>query len=164
MAGVMTDDANVGIAEPPADPEEAGALRPWPRHWRDRARLLERQHDRLEALLTELLLAHAPERPCGDGAEALAIDGACRRLLWDLCLHLRLEERWLAAQGCLCTGHQGAHQEARRRAMAGFIQSTGDRAARHHWLLALQTWFLAHRQGPDAMAYARATDLSTHPS
>lgn len=162
MAGSSTEGASVGLVEPPADPEAAGEPTRWPRHWPDRARLLERQHDRLEALLMELQREPATEHSGRQGPEALAHARACRRLLWDLRLHLRLEERWLAAEGCLCRGHQIAHQEARRRAMAGFMQSIGDPAARQHWLLTVQTWFLSHRQGPDALAYARAAACSAH--
>ena len=42
----------VVMAEPKARPA------PWPRVWVDQAALLERQHDRLEACLLELLQRH----------------------------------------------------------------------------------------------------------
>jgi len=70
-------------------------LHGWPQAWLERRHLLERQHDRLEALLADLLSLHGPETPAWTAVDALACDGACRRLLWDLRLHLRLEERWL---------------------------------------------------------------------
>jgi hemerythrin len=140
----------VVMAEPKARPA------PWPRVWVDQAALLERQHDRLEACLLELLQRHGPERPAWGAADALALEGACRRLLWDLRLHLRLEERWLRAQGCLCPGHRSAHRDALQAALSGFLHASGDRQGRYFWLQALQSWFLDHRQGADAHAYALA--------
>ena len=142
-------------AEPrPPAPSQA---RRWPRRWADRQLLLERQHDGLEALLAELLHGHDPAEPAWSAAEAIAWERACRRLIWDLGLHLRLEERWLAAQGCLCPGHRGVHARALEEARAGLLRSSGDRQARLSWLLELQRWFVNHREGPDAMAYAAAS-------
>jgi hemerythrin len=131
----------------------------WPRHWFQQEPLLERQHDRLEALLDSLIQQHRQPLPCAqlavtDQAEQLA----CRRLLWDLRLHLRLEERWLEAAGALCPGHRGEHQEAARAALAQFCQGSGSRRARLAWLQELHAWFAAHRRGPDAMAYALARE------
>ena len=131
-------------------------LHRWPRAWSERRHLLERQHDRLEALLADLLALHSPETPAWTAVDALACDGACRRLLWDLRLHLRLEERWLQAQSCLCTGHRAAHADAARAALRAFCGSAGDRQARCAWLRDLRAWFMAHRAGPDATAYAAA--------
>jgi magnesium-protoporphyrin IX monomethyl ester (oxidative) cyclase len=81
-----------------AEPSSAAPASPsgWPHHWSQQEPLLERQHDRLEALLDSLIKQHRQPLPCEqlaptDQAEQLA----CRRLLWDLRLHLRLEERWL---------------------------------------------------------------------
>lgn len=159
---VLGGGRGVGMARAPVDPGATLVSGSWPHRWSDRSRLLERQHDRLAALLTELLLVHAPEHPAFDDAQAEACELVCRRLLWDLQLHLRLEERWLAAAGALCPGHLAAHREVRRRAKAGFVHSTGDRLARQQWLLDLQTWFLGHRQGPDAIAYGRAAALDNH--
>jgi len=141
--------------------EGAPGLRPWPRTWHERQFLLERQHDRLEALLADLLALHAAEAPAWRAVDALACDGACRRLLWDLRLHLRLEERWLQAEGCLCPGHRAAHAEAARAAFSAFCRSAGDRQARCAWLRDLRAWFTAHRAGPDATGYAAATASST---
>jgi hemerythrin len=129
----------------------------WPRQWFQQEPLLERQHDRLEALLACLIQQHRQPLPCEqliptDQAE----QRACRRLLWDLRLHLRLEERWLDAAGALCPGHRGGHQEAARAALAQFCQGSGSRRARLAWLQELHAWFAAHRRGPDAMAYALA--------
>jgi len=137
--------------------ERAPGLRPWPRTWLERQLLLERQHDRLEALLADLLSLHVAEAPAWRAVDALACDDACRRLLWDLRLHLRLEERWLQAEGCLCSGHRAAHAEAARAAFSAFVRSAGDRQARGVWLRNLSAWFTAHRAGPDATAYAAAT-------
>jgi hemerythrin len=135
----------------------ATANRTWPRGWHEQEPLLERQHDRLEALLDSLIQQHhrphsAEQLPAVDQAEQLA----CRRLLWDLRLHLRLEERWLEAAGSLCPGHRGGHQEAARSALAQFCRGSGSRRARLTWLQGLQSWFATHRRGPDAMAYALA--------
>ena len=128
----------------------------WPRDWSEREPLLELQHDRLEALLAELIAVHRDGAPAWTPAEAQAWDAACRRLLWDLRLHLRLEERWLQQCGCLCPGHRAAHADAASAAVSGYGLSRGDRAARARWLLDLRAWFLAHRAGPDATAYAGA--------
>lgn len=140
----------------------------WPSTWAERERLLERQHDRLEALLNDLLVLHQPQRPHWSAAEAKACDGLCRRLLWHLRLHLRLEERWLAAQGCLCPGHRAAHADAARGAIRGLLASSADRSARRAWLQDLRGWFAAHRAGPDALVYAAARaaavpSLPVHP-
>ena len=134
----------------------AVGLRRWPRVWSEREPLLELQHDRLEALLAELIAAHRDGAPAWTAAEACALDASCRQLLWDLRLHLRLEERWLDQAGCLCPGHRAAHADAARAALCGYGLSCGDRAARTRWLLDLRAWFLAHRAGPDATAYAGA--------
>ena len=133
----------------------------WPRHWTAQERLLERQHDRLETQLASLLHQHRPDQPAWDDAQSLNADRRTRRLLWDLRLHLRLEERWLSAQGCLASSHRQAHREASGLALSGFLQSIGDRQARHQWLSQLQSWFNSHRHGADAGAYARATALNT---
>ena len=132
----------------------------WPRTWPERQLLLERQHDRLEGLLADLLTLHGPEAPDWTAAQARACDGACRRLLWDLRLHLRLEARWLQAEGCLCPGHRAAHADAARTAFTAFCGSAGDRQARCAWLRDLRAWFTAHRAGPDASAYAAADAIT----
>ena len=136
--------------------EAAVGLRRWPRFWSEREPLLELQHDRLEAQLAELIAAHRDGVPAWTAAEACALDASCRRLLWDLRLHLRLEERWLDQAGCLCPGHRAVHADAASAAIGGYGRSCGDRAARTRWLLDLRAWFLAHRAGPDATAYAGA--------
>ncbi len=138
-----------------AEPVHA-KLWPWPWRWVDQEPLLERQHDGLEAYLAELLLLHGPMQPAWTAAEALAIERGCRRLIWDLRLHLRLEERWLSAQNCLCPGHRAVHRQAVDDAKAALLGTTGDRQARLSWLLELQSWFNNHRHGPDATAYAIA--------
>ncbi|MGB5134875.1 MAG: hypothetical protein WBN89_06845, partial [Prochlorococcaceae cyanobacterium] len=107
----------------------------WPRHWQEQEPLLERQHERLEALLATLLQEHIqplpPERlELSDQAEQLA----CRRLLWDLRLHLRLEERWLEHWGALCPGHRDNHRDAAQAAIAGFVGRAGSRRGRLAWL------------------------------
>ncbi len=141
-------------AEP--DPGGVASAWRWPRRWADQEQLLERQHDGLETLLAELLRLHGPAHPAWSAAEALAFERVCRRLIWDLRLHLRLEERWLAAQGCLCPGHRGVHRQAISDAQAALLRTVCDRQARLRWLLELQGWFSNHRHGPDATAYAIA--------
>jgi hemerythrin len=128
----------------------------WPRRWVDQEPLLERQHDGLEAYLAEQLSFHGPMHPAWTAAEAVAIERGCRRLSWDLRLHLRLEERWLSAQGCLCPGHRGVHRQAVENTKAALLKTSGDREARLRWLLELQSWFTNHRHGPDATAYGMA--------
>jgi hemerythrin len=128
----------------------------WPRRWVDQEPLLERQHDGLEAYLAELLSLHGPMHPAWSAAEAVAIERGCRRLIWDLRLHLRLEERWLSAQGYLCPGHRAVHLQAVENTKAALLKTSGDREARLRWLLELQSWFTNHRHGPDATAYGIA--------
>ena len=128
----------------------------WPRRWVDQEPLLERQHDGLEAYLAELLSLHGPKHPVWTAAEAVAIERGCRRLIWVLRLHLRLEERWLSAQGCLCPGHRAVHRQAVENTKAALLETSGDREARLRWLLELQSWFANHRHGPDATAYGIA--------
>lgn len=131
-------------------------LSPWPRRWADQRRLLERQHDRLEQQLTTLIRWHHLEAPARSPEEAAACDHASRILLGNLKLHLRLEERWLGSWGCLCHGHRLAHRHAREAALEGWLRCGGDRDRRLAWLEGLRTWFVAHRDGPDARAYSLA--------
>ena len=158
MPLLMTGPLSEPVTEPLAGALSplSGRFAPWPRDWAEQETLLERQHDRLEACLQELLQRHGEDQPAWSGTDALVLDGACRRLLWDLRLHLRLEERWLRARGCFCHGHGNAHREGMQAAIAGFQHAKGDRQLCHHWLLALQSWFLNHRHGADAHAYALA--------
>ena len=133
------------------------AVAPWrmPRRWADQQLLLERQHARLEALLAELVAQHAAaELP--SGLQGAAEIGACRRLLWDLRLHLRLEERWLARWGVLCPGHQANHRAVAQAALADLQRARANRCERLRVLQGLQGWFLQHQAGPDATAYALA--------
>jgi hypothetical protein len=131
-------------------------LSAWPHQWPDQQALLERQHDRLEQRLLALTSLHQPEAPTWDGGDLLSGDLACRRLLWALRLHLRLEERWLDSRGCLCPAHRAAHRDAARMALEGYGVSSGDRAARLAWLEEIKAWFFAHRDGVDARAYRLA--------
>lgn len=84
----------------------------WPRQWSEQEPLLERQHERLEALLPALIELH--RQPLAAElmeANELGEQLVCRRLLWDLRLHLRLGERWLAwlqqLQGWFSAHRQG---------------------------------------------------------
>jgi hemerythrin len=137
----------------------------WPHHWLQQEPLLERQHDRLEALLACLIEQHSQVLPVErlaltDRAEQLA----CRRLLWDLRLHLRLEERWLEAAGALCPGHRDGHREAAREALTQLCRGGASRRARLAWLHHLHSWFAAHRLGPDAVAYDLARQYRSRQS
>jgi len=135
----------------------APPLRVLPCEWSPQESLLERQHDRLEALLADLVDRHCLAEQERSAVEAQADTRDCIRLLRGLRLHLRLEERWLAQRGCLCPGHRGAHREAAALATAGWQLSATQRASRLPWWMDLQQWFHGHRHGPDAIAYARAT-------
>ena len=130
-----------------------------PRSWAEQQPLLERQHARLEALLSTLIEQHAAARPAcelHDAAEELT----CRHLLWMLRLHLRLEERWLGQWGVLCPGHQANHRAVAQAALADFQRCRGDRAGRLAVLRGLHGWFLQHQAGPDAIAYGLATQAA----
>ena len=132
----------------------------WPLQWPQREGLLERQHDRLEALLDDLFDRHCLADKERSALERLADRRDCLLLVRGLRLHLRLEERWLAQCGCLCPGHRAAHCEAVAAAAAGWEVAETLRAARLPWLMELQQWFHGHRHGPDALAYARAAALT----
>jgi hypothetical protein len=121
---------------------------------------LERQHDRLEALLEDLVDRHCLADEERSALELLADRRDCLLLVRGLRLHLRLEERWLAQRGCLCPGHRAAHGEAVAAAAAGWEVAETLRDARLPWLMELQQWFHCHRHGPDALAYARAAALT----
>jgi hemerythrin len=152
----MPDAMRAPLLSPPA------RVSPWPRQWSDQQSLLERQHDRLEHQLLALISLHRPEAPAWEGGELLSCDLACRRLLWALRLHLRLEERWLDRRGCLCQAHRAAHRDAAQWALEGYGVSSGDRAARLAWLEEIKAWFFAHRDGIDARAY-RLAHLACQP-
>jgi hypothetical protein len=132
-----------------------------PLEWPRQEALLERQHDRLEALLADLVDRHCLAERERSAVEAEADTRDCMRLLRGLRLHLRLEERWLAQRGCLCPAHRGAHRDAAELASSGWQLSATQRAARLPWLMDLQQWFHGHRRGPDAIAYARAATSSS---
>lgn len=127
----------------------------WPRLWSERELLLERQHQRLR----DLISAQIVEVNAGSAAPAAAVEAANQRLLRQLRLHLRLEERWLSACGCLCPGHRAIHQLVARDSEAGWRQAGSDRQQQLIWLQGLQAWLLEHTDGPDARAYALVRSL-----
>lgn len=137
-------------------PVEAPVKHWWPRDWPSQCTLLERQHDQLESLLDVLIHDHQ----IADSAIEQALQLSCRRLLWDLRLHLRLEERWLLQCHCLCAGHQEAHREVTIQTTATLMAIEHDRQGRLALLESVQQWFVAHRHGPDAMAYRLAAQSS----
>lgn len=145
----------------PLEREPAGRAR-WqmPRRWSEQQPLLERQHQRLELLLTRLIAQH---RSSAGGSAAEQQQG-CRALLRALRLHLRLEERWLGAHGLLCPGHRAGHQALLETAASAWRNQGAECGGRLELLESLQTWFLQHLQGADAVAYGRAAALSPDPS
>ena len=140
-----------------APPVATSVMGPWPRRWPDQRALLERQHDRLESLLAVLIDDHESN----DVAIEVGLQQACRKLLWNLRLHLRLEERWLQQHRCLCSGHRQSHREVLIQASATLMAVEQDRQGRLALLESIQAWFLAHRHGPDALAYALAAQSCT---
>nr|KEF42230.1 MAG: hypothetical protein ER33_06825 [Cyanobium sp. CACIAM 14] len=143
-----------------AEPDRAPVARAgafwWPRGWNEQRVLLERQHDRLERLLDQLIDHHSVAE--ADLCAAVLEDHrrGCHRLVRALALHLRLEERWLAERGCLCGGHRAAHAQAAALAADGLVRTESLHIARLAWLMDIQAWFRQHRSGADAIAYARA--------
>lgn len=109
-----------GLAVGPSDPGRA---------WPEREVGLERRRERPQALLADPERSYAVTVPAGPALDRLACERACRRLLWQLRLHLRLEERWRTAAGCLCLypGHRAAHADV---AFGGFTASASDHATR----------------------------------
>lgn len=130
------------MAVSPAGSVVVPAPRSWPRSWSEWEPLLERQHDRLEALLAALIEQHR------------------QSLAAELLEAIELGEHWLAAAVALCSGHRANHQDAARQALADYCRGSGSRRARLAWLQQLQAWFVAHRQGADAMAYGLARRVS----
>ncbi|MEI6029784.1 MAG: hypothetical protein WCQ20_01310 [Synechococcaceae cyanobacterium ELA739] len=133
---------------------------PWPTCWPEREKLLERQHQILQEQIGELILAVI----AGTGEpQALAErHSRCQRLLRQLRLHLRLEERWLAACGCLCPGHRAIHQLVVHETEAGLNKAAAVRQQQLLWLRGLQAWLQEHTGGPDAHAYGIARSLAPH--
>lgn len=127
-----------------------------PRQWAQQSQLLERQHDRLEVLLTELIERHAVPGHRRSSQQLQLDERDCGRLLRQLDLHLRLEERWLGRLHSFCGGHGSAHRQAATLAAEGWARGKSLRGARLPWLMDLQEWFHRHRHGVDAMAYRRA--------
>ena len=154
---VLTASLAPTCPAPPATSPQSAWLGPWPQ----REVLLERQHDRLEALLADLVDRHCLADAERSAMELLSDCRDCERLLWGVRLHLRLEERWLGQCGCLCPGHRAAHGEAIAAAAARWTVVEKLRSSRLPWLMDLQQWFHGHRRGADAIAYARAATLVT---
>ena len=76
---------------PPHPLPPAAAPAVWPRQWPQREGLLERQHDRLEALLDDLVDRHCLADEERSALELLADRRDCLLLVRGLRLHLRLE-------------------------------------------------------------------------
>ena len=130
--------------------------------WPQQRALLERQHARLEQALKSVIGSHRATASELDAQREQRQQRDCQRLLKDLRLHLRLEERWLQQHGCLCGGHRDAHQRTARQATAD-LQAAGEHPQRRLQVLeGIQQWFDQHRHGPDAMAYALASHRSSN--
>lgn len=67
----------------------------WPRTWAKQQVLRKALHDRCEATLSTLIELY--ENSFMEASKELtpAFDGSCRRLFWNLKLHMHLEERWV---------------------------------------------------------------------
>ncbi len=159
MALIVTE-APVLLSRPAA--AVAGPGR-WPVAWPQRELLLERQHQILRDQIADLTLAvlcgaDQPAAPAelGSGSQQLLR----QQLLRQLRLHLRLEERWLSACGCLCPGHRAIHQLVAHDSEEGLRQAGTDRQQQLIWLRGLQAWLLEHTGGPDAHAYALARSIT----
>jgi len=136
----------------PSSPAASG----WPGSWPLQRVLLERQHDRLAALLDALVEEHAAPRDSSILPWHHSSDAGFRLLFRRLQQHLRLEERWLAARGCLCPGHRAAHARVAAGAAADLERCGRDRFARLVLVMGLREWLRGHCAGPDATAYSLA--------
>jgi hypothetical protein len=142
---------------PPLSPfPSSTAASGWPCSWARQRLLLERQHDRLAVLLDALVEEHAAPRDSSTCPWPHASDAGFRVLFRRLQQHLRLEERWLSARGCLCPGHRAAHAQVAAVAVADLERGGSDRFARLALLMGLREWLRCHCAGPDAVAYSRA--------
>ena len=132
---------------------------PWPKKWSVQELFLAKQHARLEVYLDELLMAYRSKSFAWNINQGSAYEGLCRRLLWDLKLHQRLEERWLIQHDSLCPGHKADHQEFIHSAFVSCARTSEDQEARFYWLADLKEWLVAHQSGPDAYDYSLAKSL-----
>ena len=132
---------------------------PWSKEWSVQELFLAKQHARLEAYLDELLMAYKSKSFAWNVVQVSAYEGLCRRLLWDLKLHQRLEERWLIQHESLCPGHQAEHRESIHAAFINCARTAEDQKARFYWLADLKEWLVAHQSGPDAYDYSLAKSL-----
>ncbi|MFY8149500.1 MAG: hemerythrin domain-containing protein [Prochlorococcaceae cyanobacterium] len=141
---------------PAAPPLSAGCLL---QGWSDQQRLLERQHERLDRRLEDLIAAHgeSDRPPAAENTHAQRL--ACRRLLQLVRLHFGLEERWLRSRGVLLPSHRSAHREVMVVALTDLNRAESDRRNRLEVLETLQSWLTTHNLGPDAAAYALATRI-----
>ncbi len=128
----------------------------WPCSWARQRLLLERQHDRLGVLLDALVEEHAAPRESSTCPWPHASDAGLRVLFRRLRQHLRLEERWLSARGCLCNAHRAAHAQVEAGAVADLERGGSDRFARLALLVGLREWLRCHCAGPDGIACSRA--------
>ena len=137
----------------------ASPRNPWPKEWSTQELILAKQHARLEVYLDELLMAYKSKSFAWDVAKKSAYEGLCKRLLWNLKLHQRLEERWLIQHDSLCPGHQAEHQESIHAAFINCVKTAEDQEARFYWLADLKKWLVAHQSGPDAYNYSLVESL-----
>ncbi len=135
---------------------KAMSRRAWPKSWSKQELLLRAQHARLESAFAELLTFYRSYSSSVTEPEAFAYEGLCRRLLWWLKLHQRLEERWLKKHDCLSTGHQADHQELLQTAFVDYCKTANNPKFRFAWLNNLQTSLSGHIFSTDAYDYSFA--------
>ena len=134
--------------------------RAWPKSWSKQELLLRAQHARLESAFAEVLAFYRSYSSSVTEPEAFAYEGLCRRLLWWLKLHQRLEERWLKKHDCLSTGHQADHQELLQTAFVDYCKTANNPKFRFAWLNNLQTSLSGHIFSTDAYDYSFANSKS----
>ena len=134
----------------------ASPRNPWPKEWSAQELILAKQHARIEVYLDELLMAYKSKSFAWDVAKKSAYEGLCKRLLWNLKLHQRLEERWLTQHGCLSPAHRDDHQIIFRTAFISCCKTANDPEDRLTWLNNLREGLSRHMFVSDAYDYSIA--------
>jgi len=130
-----------------------------PKLWTTQQIMLSVQHARLESQLSELLLFYGPKFSPSKHFEVV-YESLCRRLLWGVKIHQRLEERWLTQHGCLSPAHRDDHQIIFRTAFISCCKTANDPEDRLTWLNNLREGLSRHMLVSDAYDYSIAKSKS----
>jgi len=131
----------------------------WSGRWVDQEPFLLMQHRKIESCLDELLNLYGFQSIHWKDVEYRAYDYLCRRLVWDLSLHQRLEVRWLKMHNALSHGHESDHNQVIQEAILDCRKTITNKNRRFAWLRELRSWFVGHENSSDAFDYSLARSL-----